>query len=139
MQDGASENGHVPVENGHTTGTAENGHFTTGTGRSATENGHIPTENGHTATVENGHVTSVAFEDAVTSATPLQEKTPPAAAPLEFDALLTQHVGEFGRRQRFLSLILASAWASSCLHSFACVFVAGQCESGHEDHPSDPW
>ncbi len=46
---------------------------------------------------------------------------------LDFDALLATRVGEFGRKQCLLSMLLVSSAISSCVHALASVFLAGQC------------
>ena len=42
-----------------------------------------------------------------------------------FDELLTKKVGEFGRKQRFLSMLLTSSATCTCLQSLSSVFIAG--------------
>ena len=43
----------------------------------------------------------------------------------DFDELLTKKVGEFGRKQRFLSMLLTSSATCTCLQSLSSVFIAG--------------
>ena len=43
----------------------------------------------------------------------------------EFDELLTQKVGEFGRRQILLSMLLVSSGTWLCLQTLSSVFTAG--------------
>ena len=43
----------------------------------------------------------------------------------DFDELLTKKVGEFGRKQCFLSMLLTSSATCTCLQSLSSVFIAG--------------
>ena len=43
----------------------------------------------------------------------------------DFDELLTKKVGDFGRKQRFLSMLLTSSATCTCLQSLSSVFIAG--------------
>ncbi len=66
---------------------------------------------------------------------PVKETTPLDTQTLEFDDLLTKHVGAFGRRQKLLVFLLSLGQASQCMHVLAPVFLAGEtrglfCEAG---------
>ncbi len=49
----------------------------------------------------------------------------PKEKSLEFDELLTKHVGEFGKKQQILSLLLTLSCMTSGLHMFAIMFTGG--------------
>ena len=49
----------------------------------------------------------------------------PKEKSLEFDELLTEHVGEFGKKQKILSLLLTFSCMTSCVHMFAIMFTGG--------------